>query len=138
MSQQHPEPKAAPSSDLNARQEALLWAVADVGFFVLLVLISAAFRPDHSSFPGPGWLTAPVIGWVVGNLIAVAIRPRNLTVPSYVVVAVGLVVVAVCSVIFRGDSVEWGRAVAALVIGLGCGALFLRAWAAHQAGRHAG
>jgi len=136
MSHQQQEPKAVPSSDLNAQQEALLWGVADVGFFILLVLISAAFRSDTSSFPGPGWLTAPIIGWVIGNALAFAVRPRKITTPSYVVVAVGLVIVAVCSVIFNGDSVDWGRAVAALVIGVGTGILFLRAWAAHQAARH--
>ncbi|AKU16063.1 hypothetical protein [Luteipulveratus mongoliensis] len=129
----HPTtPKAVPSSSLNARQELLVWVVADLGFLAILLVLSAVFAPDDSSFPGPDWLTAPILGWIVGHIVAAVVRPQKITTPSLAVLAVGVVLVALCSVVFQGDWVAFGRGVAGFVIGLGGGILILRAWLAQR------
>lgn len=124
----HPvTPKAVPSSTLNAKQEVVLWVFASIGFLAILVMLSALFQPDDSSLPGPKWLTAPVLGWVIGHLVAFAVQPHKIKTASYVLLAVGLVLVVICSVVFQGDWVALGRGVAGFVIGLIGGILILRA-----------
>ncbi|KNX37890.1 hypothetical protein [Luteipulveratus halotolerans] len=126
-------PKAAPSSDLNARQEFVLWSVASVGFLAILLVLSAVFPPDDSSLPGPAWLTAPVLGWVLGLIVAAVIQPHRIKAPSLAIVAAGVILVALCAVVFQGDWVAFGRGVAGFVIGLLSGVLIFRALHAQRA-----
>ncbi len=121
-------PKAAPSSTLPARQEALLWGVVDVAFIAILLLISATFLSVDSDSFLTATLIAPLVGWVVGNVLAFAV-PRHLTAPSWMVAAIGLVVVVACAVIFQQGSttIAIGRGIAGFAIGLAIGFLFLRA-----------
>lgn len=120
--------KAAPSSDLNARQEATLWAVADVAFIAVLLLLSATFLSVNSDTFLTATLIAPLVGWIVGNLVAFAI-PRRIQTPSWIIATVGVVLVVVCAVVFQSGSgvIATGRGLAGLVIGVTTGFLFLRA-----------
>lgn len=123
---QHPATKAAPSSDLSARQETALWAVADVIFIVVLVLLSIVFIGEGTTSLDSRYVLAPIIGWVIGNVAAFAV-PRQLTVPSWVVLVAGLVVVVACALIFSSHAIAAGRGIAGFTIGMCCGFLLLRA-----------
>lgn len=130
--------KAAPSSDLSARQEATLWAFADVVFVAVLLLLSATFLSVDSGSFLTATLIAPFIGWVVGNLAAFAI-PRSIQTPSWVVAAAGVVLVVMCAVVFQSGTavIATGRGLAGLVIGVTTGFLFLRAATARRRSRTA-
>ncbi|UIJ36290.1 hypothetical protein [Allobranchiibius sp. GilTou73] len=139
MTHVSPEPKAAPSSDLNARQEALLWAGADVVFIVILLLLSATFLSVNSDSFLTATLIAPFVGWVIGNLLAFVV-PRTISTPSWLIAIVALVLVVICAGVFHSGQgvIATGRGLAGLIIGLATGFLFLRAWRAeHQAHRAA-
>ncbi|MDF8265582.1 hypothetical protein [Luteipulveratus flavus] len=129
-------PKAAPSSDLNARQEALLWIVADVVFLGALLLICVLFKPTGEHLPGPDWLTAPLIGWVVGNIVAWVI-PHRITTPSWLILVVAVVVVVLIALVFPADSRHIGHMIAGFVVGVTTGYLASRALAALRRARTA-
>lgn len=118
--------KAAPGSDLNAKQEGLFWAVITVLAFLVLLFLNFIFQPDTSSLPGPTWLTGPVLGFVVGGLASLVVKPRSWEVQSWVVPGVVLVLVILCE-LFQGDAQWVGQMLAAFFVGFGGGVLFFRA-----------
>ncbi|WP_265443470.1 hypothetical protein [Flexivirga meconopsidis] len=118
--------KAAPGSDLNAKQEGLLWVVITLGAFILLLFLNFIFQPDTSSLPGPTWLTGPVLGFVVGIIASLLVKPRSWQVQSWVVPGIVLVLVILCE-FFQGDAQWIGQTLATFFVGFGGGALFFRA-----------
>ncbi len=118
--------KAAPGSDLNAKQEGLLWAVVTVCAFIVLLFLDFIFQPDTSSLPGPTWLTGPVIGFVIGIVASLVVKPRSWQVQSWIVPGVVLVLVILCE-LFHGDARWVGQSLATFFVGFGGGALFFRA-----------
>ncbi|TWE12622.1 hypothetical protein [Rudaeicoccus suwonensis] len=125
------EPKAVPSSDLNARQEVLTWAVIDVAALLVMLLIAFIFRPEHGWIPGPVWLTGPLVGWVVGNVVGWFL-PRMASVPSLAIAGAALVLVVLCAIVLRGSAFAFGQALAGCFIGLAGGVLVGRSWKVHH------
>lgn len=125
-------PKAAPESTLSAGQERTLWIVADLVFLAVLILLSALFQPEDPALGGTSWLVAPLLGWVVGHLVAFVVQPRKIRVPSYRLMAIGVVLVVIINLVAQGGLVEFGRALGGFVLGLFAGVLILRAHFAQQ------
>ncbi|WP_183321234.1 hypothetical protein [Flexivirga oryzae] len=118
--------QAAPGSDLNAKQEGLLWAVVTVVAFLLLLFLDFIFQPATSSLPGPTWLTGPVLGVIIGLIASLVVKPRSWQVQSWIVPGVVLVLVILCE-FFQGDAQWLGQSLATFFVGFGGGALFFRA-----------
>lgn len=118
--------KAAPGSDLNAKQEGLLWVAITVVAFIVLLFLDFIFQPSTSSLPGPTWLTGPVIGVIVGVIASLVVKPRSWKVQSWIVPGVVLVLVILCE-LFQGDAQWVGQTLAMFFVGFGGGAMFFRA-----------
>lgn len=135
MNQHHPyDPsrKAAPSSDLSARDEFRFWVPVSVVCLLALLAVEAAFPAHKMHIKGLEPIYVPIIGWVIGTLISPLFQPRKVSTPSWVIAGVALVLVAICAVAFPVEWTALARGVGGFIIGLAGGFLALRAWLANR------
>lgn len=105
---------------------ASVWAAIDIGALLIQILLLFLFQPDKGLLPSPNWLTDPIAGWVVGNILGALLYRSMLRLSPSVVAAGALVLVALAPVVLVKYA-ALAAFVAALVIGLAAGSLFWRA-----------
>lgn len=107
---------------------AATWLLIDVGALVVLVALLGIFQPEKGLLPDPSWLTDPIAGWVLGNIIGIVAYRAVLSLNPAVIAGLALVCVALSPLVFVKYP-AMGAFVAGLAIGLAAGALY---WRAHK------
>lgn len=105
---------------------AAVWMAVDLGALALLAMILWVFPPEHGLLPEPSWLVDPVAGWVLGNVVGVALHRVLANRTPWAIAAVALALVAVCPVVFAAYP-ALGAFVSGAIIGCAAGGLFWRA-----------
>ncbi len=107
---------------------AATWLIIDIGALLVLIGMLGIFQPEKGLLPDPAWLTDPIAGWVIGNIIGIAAYKTVLNLHPAVISGVALLAVALSPLVFVKYP-AMGAFVAGLVIGLAAGALY---WRAHK------
>lgn len=107
------------------------WVAIDVAALGVLILILWLFQPEKGILPEPSWLTDPLLGWVIGNVVGFAAYKAFLRMPPAAMAAICLVLVALSPVVFVKYP-AMGAFIASLIIGLGAGSLVHRTMNPHE------
>lgn len=123
---EHTHPNMHPGKVPLYQIAAAVWLAVDLGALALLVLILRVFPPDPGILPEPTWLVDPVCGWVIGNIIGIALYRVLLSWTPWWVATAALILVALAPLVFF-TLPALGAFASGLVIGTAAGGLFWRA-----------
>ncbi|GAA3668636.1 hypothetical protein EU513_05400 [Yimella sp. RIT 621] len=107
---------------------AATWLLIDIGALVILVGMLAIFQPQKGLLPDPAWLTDPIAGWVIGNILGILAYKVVLKLHPAAIAAIALIAVALSPLVFVKYT-AMGAFIAGLAIGIAAGSLY---WRAHK------
>ena len=107
---------------------ASVWLVIDVAALLALIGINYIFPPSKGLLPDPRWLTDPIAGWLLGNVLGIVGYRLLLRQTPWLIAAICLAFVAVTPVIFV-KYVALAAFLSGVAIGVAAGSLF---WRAHK------